>query len=262
MKILKFISLGILYMIGLVIFATILALGTIISYYPLQTILFGRGDYLLFISGDANMIPVYMIIGLIIYFVMKLKDKLLKRKVEQIEPLEDEEPIDVERLSKKEKTLLRLLNKLMAFDDIAARIFKLIKVCYIPALIIAMYCGLTSYAIVYTDSVKLGSPLNPSGTTYKYTDVAAVNVYINKYKRNSYEPLYIITFNDGKSVNLFGSSMHEKSDKSFEYIILDIDKKLRSQEVIKTVNKTYFDNYSKNLDKNFTSRVEKLFDNR
>lgn len=262
MRILKSIGLGLLYIIGLILFATILALGTIFAYFPLQLLLFGRGDYLLFVSGDANMIPVYMIMGLIIYFVMKLKDRLFKRKEEQIEPLENEEPLNIETLSKREQTILTLLNKLIAFDTVAAKVFRVIKLCYIPALIIAIYCGLTSYAILYTESIKLSSAIKPTGIVYKYTDIESIDVSIHKYKRSSYEPRYIITLNDGKSVNLFGGSINEKGDKSFEYILLDLDEKLRAQGVHKTVDKTNFENYARGLDKDFTGRVEQLFDNK
>lgn len=104
MKILKFIGQGILYFIALIIFAVVLVLGTLFIYFPLQTFLFGRGDYLLFISGDANMIPVYMIMALIVYFAFVIKEKFFKRKDEQIDILEeDEEPLDIEQLSKKSK---------------------------------------------------------------------------------------------------------------------------------------------------------------
>jgi hypothetical protein len=263
MRIFKYIGLGILYMIGIIIFATILALGTIFAYFPLQLLLLGRGDYLLFVSGDANMISVYLIMILIVYFAFVLKEKFFKRKDMQEELLEqDDEPLDMETLSKKERTLLSLLNKLMSFDDIVAKAFKVIKASYIPALVIAIYCGLTSYAILYSDSVKLSSPVRPAGITYKYTDIKSIDVNIHKYKRNSYEPRYIVKFNDGKSVNLFGGSMHTDYDKGFEYILIGVDEKLKAQGVPKTVDKTNFENYAKGLDKDFTARVEKLFDNR
>jgi hypothetical protein len=263
MKILKFIGQGILYFIALIIFAVVLVLGILFIYFPLQTFLFGRGDYLLFISGDANMIPVYMIMALIVYFASMIKEKFFKRKDEQIDILEeDEEPLDIEQLSKKEQTILTILNKFIAFDDITTKIFKVIKLLYIPTLIIAIYCGVTSYAILYKDSIKLSSPIKPIGTIYMYSDISTIDVRINKYKRNSYEPNYIITLKDGKSINLFGGSMHTNDDRGFEFIILDLDEKLKVQGVPKTVDKTNFENHAKDLDKDFISRVEKLFDNK
>lgn len=263
MKILKFIGQGLLYMIAIILLAVVLVLGTFFIYFPLQTLLFGRGDYLLFISGDANMIPVYMIMILVVYLTFKVKEKFFTRKDESIElPEEEEEPINIKQLSKKDQTLLSLLNKLNTFDNMVSKIFRVIKLLYIPALIIAIYCGVTSYAILYADSIKLSSPIKPIGIVRKYTDISTIDVRIHKYKRNSYGPKYIITLKDGKSVNLFGGSMHTDYDKGFEYIILDLDEKLRAQGVPKTVDKTNFDNYAKGLDKDFTSRVEKLFDNK
>lgn len=262
MKILKVIGIGILYFIGTIIFASILALGTIFTYFLLQMFLFGRGDYLLFVSNNSNMIPVFMIMILIIYAVFKIKEKLSKRKEVQTELIEEAEPIDTETLSKKEQTILSLLNKVIAFDDIISKVFKVIKICYIPILLIALYYGMTSYGILYNDSIKVGSPMKPAGTIYKYSDIKRVDVGVEKEKRNSYSPYYTVTFSDGKSVNLFGGSMNEDMGKGFEYTLLDLDMKLKAQGVAKTVNKTNFDNYAKDLDKSFISRVEQLFNNK
>lgn len=262
MKILKVIGIGILYSIGTIIFATILALGTIFTYFPLQIFLFGRGDYLLFISNNSNMIPVFMIMTLIIYAVIKIKEKLFKRKEVQAELIEEAEPVDTDTLSKKEQTIISLLNKLITFDNIISKVFKVIKVCYIPVLLIALYYGMTSYAILYSDSIKLSSPIKPVGTIYKYSDIKRVDVGVEKENRNSYSPYYTVTFSNKKSVNLFGGSMHEDKDRGFEYILIDLDKKLKTQGVNKTVNKTNFDNYAKGLDKSFISRVNQLFNNK
>lgn len=262
MKILKVIGIGILNFIGIIIFATILALGTIFTYFPLQIFLFGRGDYLLFISNNSNMIPAYMIMILIIYAAIKIKEKLFKRKEEQKDLIGEAEPVDTDAFSKKEQTILSLLNKLIAFDNIISKVFKVIKVCYIPVLLIALYCGMTSYAILYSDSIKVSSPIKPAGTIYKYSDIKRVDDGVEKENRNSYSPYYTVTFSNKKSVNLFGGSMHEDKDRGFEYILIDLDKKLKTQEVTKTVNKTNFDNYAKGLDKSFISRVEQLFNNK
>lgn len=261
MKILKVIGIGILYFIGIIIFATILALGTIFTYFRLQMFLFGRGDYLLFISNNSNMIPVFMIMGLIIYAAIKIKEKLFKRKEVQTELMEEVESVDTDTLSKKEQTILSLLNKLIAFDNIISKVFKVIKVCYIPVLLIALYYGMTSYAILYTDIINVSSPIKPAGTIYKYSDIKRVDVGVEKDNRNSYSPYYTVTFSDKKSVNLFGGSMIEDKNRGFEYILIDLDKKLKTQGVTKIVNKTNFDNYAKDLDKNFISRVEQLFNN-
>ena len=72
----------------------------------------------------------------------------------------------------------------------------------------------------------------------------------------------ILTFNNGQSVNLFGGTMQEGKDIGFEYILIDLDKNLKAQGVIKNVDKENFEKYSKGLDKDFVSRVEKLFDDK
>ncbi|MFL0246087.1 hypothetical protein [Candidatus Clostridium stratigraminis] len=262
MKILKTMGIGILYFIGTILFATILALGTIFTYFALQILLFGRGDYLLLISNNSNIIPVLMIMILIIYAAFKIKEKFFKRKEVQTELIEEAEPVDTDILSKKEQTILNLLNKLIAFEDIISKVFKVIKVCYIPALLIALYYGMTSYAILYSDSIKVSSPMKPAGTIYKYSDIKRVDVGIEKENRNSCSPYYTVIFSDKKSLNLFGGSMIEDKGVGFEYILIDLDKKLKTQGVTKTVNKTNFDNYAKDLDKSFVSRVEQLFNNK
>lgn len=263
MGILKTIGLVVLYIIGIIVFATIMALGTLFTYFYLQMFLFGRGDYLLFVASGLNMIPVLMLMILIIYAFFQVKEKFLRRKENHTEIIEDnEEPINVETLGKFEKLILKLLNKLIALEDTIIKIFKVIKICYIPVLIIAVYCGMTSYAILYSDSIKVSTPIAPTGVVYKYDDIKSIDVGVEKEKRNSYSPYYKVTFNDNRSVNLFGGSMHEDKGKGFEYILIDLDKELESQGVSKRVNKVNFKEYSKALDKDFISRVEKLFDGR
>lgn len=262
MGILKLISYSILYFIGIIIFATIMALGTIFPYFYLQIFLFGRGNYLLFVSSQLNMIPVFMIMGLIIYASFRISEKLFRRKEKRIDIIEENHKhVDIETLSKLERILFKLLNKLLALDDFIREIFKIIKVCYIPALMIAIYCGMTSYAILYTDSIKVSSPIIPTGVIYRYSDIKKVDVGVEKEGRNSYSPYYNVIFHDGKSVNLFGGSMNEDNGKGFEYTLIDLDKKLKAQGVSKSVSKVNFEEYSKGLDKDFVSRVEKLFNN-
>jgi hypothetical protein len=261
MKALKMIVFSIFYYVVIVILAVIIALATLLGYFTLQLLIFGRGDYLLFVSNSLNIIPVIMIINLIIYALFKIKEKLSKRKEQQIGITEeDDEPVDIETLSKLERLLLKLLYKLEELDKTISKIFKVIKTCYIPVLIIAIYCGMTNYAILYTDSIKVSSPIVPTGIIYKYSDIKGIDVGVTKENKNSYSPYYEVIFNDGKSVNLFGGSMHEDKDIGFEYILIDLDKKLRTQGVIKSADKENFEEYSKGLDKDFVSRVEKLFD--
>lgn len=262
----KYFGLGILTFIGIIIISVVVALATLFSYFTLQLFIVGRGDYLLFVSSELNLIPVTMILILIVYTLFMIKEKLFKRKEKLEEIIEDEEPIDVESLNRFEKLIYKLLNmlinipqsKLKAIDDTATKIFKIIKICYVPALMIAIYCGMTSYAILYTDSIKVSSPIEPKGVIYKYSDIKRVNVGVEE-DRKSYSPYYEVVFNDGKSVNIFDGSMNEDNDIGFEYILIDLDKKLRSQGVAKSVDKENFEKYAKGLNKNFISRVEKLF---
>jgi hypothetical protein len=239
-RILKIIGVGSLCIIGLVIFAIIMALGTLFTCFYLQMVLFGRGDYLLFVSSMLYKIPVNMIMILIMYAFIKKIEKFLKSKEKQTEIIEED-------------------NDPAAFGAFT-KIFKVIKICYIPVLIIVLYCGMTSYGILYTESIKVCSPIKPTGVVYKYSDVKSIDVGVEKDDRNSFSPYYNVIFDDGKSLNLIGGvSMHEDR-RGFEYILIDLDKKLRAQGVSKRVNKVNFEEYSKGLDKDFISRVEKLFD--
>lgn len=263
MGVLKILGLSILYFVGIVIFATVLALGTLFTYFPLQMYLFGRGDYLLFVSSKFNMIPALMIMLLIVYAFIRLKERFFGNKETFKEIIEDtEETKDIEIFSNKEQFIFKVLNRLEAFDDKAIKVFNVIKICYIPVLIMVIYCGMTSYTILYNDGIKVSSPIAPTRVFYKYSDIKSIQVGVDRERRNSYSAYYSVIFNDGKSVNFFEGSMHEDKDKGFEYILIDLDKKLRAQGVSKSVSKVNFEEYSKGLDKEFVSRVEKLFDDK
>lgn len=268
MKTLKIFGLSILTFIGIIIISVVVALTILFGYFSLQLFIVGRGDYLLFVSDELNMIPVFMIILLSIYALIIIKEKLFKNKEKLEETIEDEEPVDVSTLNRFEKLIYKLLNilinmpvnKLKAIDDMATKIFKIIKFCYLPALMIAIYCGMTSYAILYDDSIKVSSPIEPRGVIYKYSDMKNINVGVGEGYKKSYSPYYEVVFNDGKSVDLFGGSMQEDKDIGFEYVLIDLDEKLRSQGVNKTVDKENFEKYSNGLNEEFISRVEKLFE--
>ena len=156
------------------------------------------------------MIPITMILMLIAYVFVRIKEKFSERKNKQIEIIEeDNEAVDIETLSKLDKFLYKLLNKLITLDEKITNIFKLIKICYICVLIISIYCGMTSYAILYPNSIKVSSPINPKGVIYNYSDIHSVNVGVKKSHKNSYSPYYKVIFNDNKSVDFFGDSMQE-----------------------------------------------------
>jgi len=54
--------------------------------------------------------------------------------------------------------------------------------------------------------------------------------------------------------------MQENNGVRFEYALMDLDKKLKTQGIVKTVDKENFTKYSEGLDRDFVSRVERLFD--
>ena len=232
MKVLRLAVFGIIKFIGTIIIALVLALTTLWGYFSLQFFMFCRGDYLLFVAGDLNRIPTNMIMILIVFSLFVIKKRLFNRKAKH------EEIIDGKIL----------------------KLFKIGKISYILVLIVVSYFGMTNYTILYPESIKVGSPIVPNGVVYKYSDIKNVNVGISKKSKKSYSPYYNVIFNDGKSTDLFGASMQENNGVRFEKILIDLDKKLRTQGTVKTVDKENFDKYSEGLDVDFVSMIEKLFD--
>lgn len=263
MQKLKRILFNIFYVIVIIILALVTTGVLFLAYYSLKLFLFAKGDYLLFVSGKLDMIPITMILMLITYAFNRIKEKFSERKNKQIEIIEeDNEAVDIEALSKRDKFLYKLLNKLIEFDGKFTNIFKVIKICYIGLLIISIYCGMTSYAILYPNSIKVSSPIAPKGGIYNYSDINGVKVGVTKGHKNSYSPYYKVIFNDNKSVDFLGDSMQDSKNMNFEDVLINLDNELRAQGVIKSVNKENFEKYAKGLDKNFVSRVETLFNNK
>lgn len=289
MELLKGFFLGIMGFVLKVVLAVVVAISTLIAYFSLQMILFARGDFLLFVAKDYNIIPAIMLMILIIYGLMYLGHKLFNSEVKQTQvqycefPLEvhseenykmdeymdlsKEKPITFEELSKGDKITFKLLERFVSLDreNLNTKLYKVLKIVkfgYIPAVLIAMYLGTTSYSILYTDSIKLSSPMVPSGIIYKYSDIKTIEVGVKKGLRKDYSPYYKLTFKDGKTVDFFGGAAHEDHGLGFENILNDLDEKLLAQGVTKSVNKANFEKYSKGLDKTFISKVEKLFDNK
>ena len=259
MHMLKTIGLGILKYIGIIIVAVVIVLTVLFGYLYFQIYLFGKSDYLLFISNNLNIVPAFMIMILFGYFIITIVYMLIGKNEladEEIQSIESEE--NIENLSNKEKILLKVLNMFLNFVDFIFKIFDIIKVCYIPVLLIAIYVGMTSYTILYSDSIKLGSPLHPAGVTYDYKDIKSINVGLNE-DDDSYYPYYEVILDDGESIDFFGGSTMGESNQSFEEVLIDFDRKLRSQGITKSVNKDNFEKYAEGLDKEITSRVEKLF---
>ncbi|MFT5875064.1 MAG: hypothetical protein ACI8WT_004044 [Clostridium sp.] len=262
MKIFKFIAIAILGFLGIIILAIVIPLTTLIIFFLLQSLIFCRGKYLLFISSPINMVPSAMIMVLIIYFLYQLIEKFFKGK-DRIVELPEEVGTDVvtdhqdnlllDDLSnnKLDIFLVKVLNKI-------TKVFKIIKKCYFPALIIAIYCGMTSYTILYSDSIKIGSPISPIGVLYSYSDIKSVNVCIVESK-DSYDPSYKITLKNNKTTDLLGGGSMDSNDQNFEDVLVNLDSILKNQGVQKTIDKKDFHKFSKGLDSNYVKEVEKLF---
>jgi len=261
MKLLRLAVFGIIKFIGIIIIALVLALATLWGYFSLQFFMFCRGDYLLFVAGDLNRIPTSMIMILIVFILFGIKKRLFYRKAKHEEIIdENKESLDIEGINKFEKFFIKLVNMFLASDRKALKIFKIAKISYILVLIVVSYFGMTNYTILYPESIKVGSPIVPNGVVYNYSDIKNVNVGISRSSKKSYSPYYNVIFNDGKSTDLFGASMQENNGVRFEYILIDLDKELRTLGVVKTVDKENFTKYSERLDRDFVSRVETLFD--
>jgi len=263
MNIIKILGLGVLKYIGIVILVVIIVIPTLFVYFSLQMYLFGKGDYLLFVSNNLNIIPAFMIMLLLLYFIITAYNKLIAKKYDNEwtddETQNDDSLKNIEALGKKEQILLKLINKLLELLDIFDKLFKIVKLCYIPVLLAAVYVGMTSYTILYPNSIKLSSPLQPTGITYDYKDVEIINVGIDKGNDDSYDPYYEVVLTDGTSIDFFGGSSMSESDKGFEEVLFDFDKKIRDMGVDKNVNKKDFEKYAEGLNTEFVRRVEKLF---
>ena len=272
MNLLKMIGISILKFLGVCILATVMALATIFTYFPLQLLLFGIGEYLLFISSEINIIPLIMIMILIIYTLFQIKEKLFKNKGQTAELTEEviensvdnqnesiEIPIDAAEGKRGYILLVKLLNVLLRYDKKLEKIYKIIKACYLPALIIAVYCGMTSYTILYENYIKVSTPIAPISITYDYDDINNVDVGIGKYK-NTYTPYYKITLKDGKKADIFGGSISENSNANFEEILVCFDNALEKKGIKKNVDKSNFEKFAKGLDINYIKEIEKLFE--
>jgi len=264
MKILKLLSIGFLKYIGTAIFATAIVMITLFSYFPLQENIFGKDDYLLFISNKINIIPAIMIMILLVYYCLEIYNKFINKNPKHDEWIDDELDYNddveevTESLSFKEQILLKLLFKFIDCIYFLYALFNKIKICYIPVLLIAIYVGMTSYTVLYADSIKSSSPLKPLGITYDYYDIERIDVGLNKGNEDSYTPFYEVMLNDGTSVDFMGGSSH-KSNIYTEEVLFNFDKELRSRGIPKSVNKDNFEKFAEGLNEDYVKMVEKLF---
>jgi len=240
--------------IGKYCIAIALAIIGVLAYAFLQIMLFGRGDYLLFVSNGINIVAAIFVLLPIVYVSITVMGKFEKADEKQFDDAMccgNDEYDDGDELELQDESDYPVVNN---------RSKKILKICYIPVLLISIYWGITNYAILYTDTIKVCSPLNPSGTVYGYKDVESISVGFEEY-RKTYSPVYEVKFYDGTSINLFGGSIHENLDgEDFEDILIKFDERIMAQGVRKSIDRTHFSEYSKDLNREFAGKVRKLFD--
>lgn len=262
MEILKLLLIGILKYIGTAIFATVIVMITLFSYFPLQEYIFGKGDYLLFVSSEINIIPAIMIMVLLVYFSLEFCCKFTNKNIENDEWIDDglsdndDAEEDIESISFKEQILFKLLTKFVDCMDFLYALFCKVKIYYIPVLLIAIYVGMTSYTVLYADSIKTSSPLKPFGGNYDYSEIEKINVGLNKGNDDSYSPFYEIILNDGTTVDFMKGG---KSNTDTEGVLFNFDKELRSRGIPKSVNKDNFEKFAEELGDDYVKAIKKLF---
>lgn len=82
----------------------------------------------------------------------------------------------------------------------------------------------------------------------------SIHVGLDLENDDSYYPYYEIMLNDDTSIDFFGGSTMNESNKGFEEVLTDFDRKLRGLGITKSVNKDNFEKYAEGLDKEFTKR--------
>lgn len=275
MKILKRVLKGIICCIGAIILIVLLALGSLILYVILTSIILGRGDYLLIVtSSKLELIPVMMVMFLIMYGLFKLKERFFPSELDkellksaEDEPCKESEryeeneifqfPIDYENDSRYTGCCLKFLNFTYRHFTAIEKLIKIIKYCYLPVLAVTLYVSLTSNTTVYKDRIKVTHPYNPKGIIYSYSDVKSIDVGIEK-RRGDYTPYYRIHLRNNGIINLLGDSATMKEDMSLEKIILNIDSDFKKLGIPKKVIKSNFDSFAKSRDENYVSDINKL----
>jgi hypothetical protein len=252
MKVIKGLAAGALYYIII----TAVAVGLILAYCSLQIHLFGKGNYLLFESDGTTILPIMCIILIAILFCLKTIKRFENGRAQEPEISDGTVLVNTETSGRLNKLVLKLLNRSVGHYDAIAKLF---KIGYITILIISLYCSMTSYTILYEDSVVWGTPLSPRGTIYSYRDIVSVNVGIRRENINLYSPYYEIVLFDGKSANLMGVMVDEGEIRS-EYVLADLDRKLKMQGITKNVSNARFAKFAKGMDKKYVMEIEKLFE--
>lgn len=257
MNVIKGLASAALFFIIAIILIVAVAMGALMACSSLQIHLFAKADYLLFESDCINAMPAVTTILLIISFCLKAIKRFSNSRGQESEISDETASANTKFPNRFYKSVLNLLNQAAEHYN---SIVKRLKIGCITFLIIALYCGLTNYMILYDDSVVRGTPFSPRGTTYSYSDIVSVNVGVKKEYKNSYYPYYEIVFFDGKAVNLMESMVNER-EKSSEYVLVDLDRKLKMQDVTKNVNNESFEKFAKGMDKKYVKQIKKLFEN-
>jgi len=113
--------------------------------------------------------------------------------------------------------------------------FRIIKICYILILIIAIYWGMSSYTILYKESIKISSPIHYFNKTYDYSQIKSIDVGVSS-AGGGYNPYYKITINN-KTVDLFGGSISDKVSVPSEEILINLDINLKELGIPKAIDK-------------------------
>ncbi len=205
----------------------------IIIYFidPLQNLLFARGDYLLFLQAKSVLsnnsvisvmitiiqvvllaIVLIFVLILLLYAFISIKEKFFTKNETTAEDAEDDDKIEEDKATVKSRT---------------------ISIWGILVMVIFIYCGLTSYAVFYTDNIKISSPITPKGVNYSYSDIKSINVGSEKHFIFFFKPYYKVIFNDGKTLNLYDG---EGNDKDSNLALIDIDNKLKALGINKEVD--------------------------
>lgn len=255
MKILKQAGLGVVSFFIQIILIVIFTLVTSFVYGSLQGLLFAREDYLLFVQNNlivsvisVILFGVLLLCALIYALILitqafsKIKEKIKGKSKISNKETKDEKP---------DKFKIKTIRRIIAMPSK----FKIKIICFIITLIIATYCGMINHTFFYADSIKVRSPIAPLGVIYSYSDIKNIDAGIKNDRYHN--PYYEIIFNDGKTIDLFNG---QGNDEDLIQVLIEFDSKFRAQGVTKHVDKTYFEEFSDGMDKDYVNSVEKLLE--
>jgi len=117
------------------------------------------------------------------------------------------------------------------------------------------YYSLTTYSIIYQDTIVKHSFLNPTGKTYRWDDIEQVEVRIDK-DRYDYDYYYVIKFKDKDTLNV------DKSISSHLYFadtFLLIDQKVKELGINKIIDRTDLEKWGTQFDEDYVEKVQRLF---